>query len=47
MIMVIPKPILCSFDIFDKRVFGFAGIKLIVFFFLATILIMTMFTFQS
>ena len=41
-----PNLILCSFDIFDKRVFSFVVIKSIVFFFLATILIMAMFNFQ-
>ena len=41
-----PNLILCSFDIFDKRVFDFAGIKSIVFFFSVTILIMTMSNFQ-
>ena len=39
-------PNLCSFGSFDKRDFGFVGIKFIVFFFLATILIMVMFNFQ-
>ena len=33
MIMVIPNLILCSFDIFDKTVFDFAGIQSIFFLF--------------
>ena len=41
-----PNLIPCSFDIFDKSVFAFIGINSIVFFFLATILIMAMFNFQ-
>ena len=36
----------CFFDIFDKGVFGFVSIKLIVFFIMATIFIMVMFNFQ-
>ena len=48
MIMIISKTnSICSFDIFEKRVFGFVGIKWIVFFFfLATILIMEMINFH-
>ena len=38
--------ILRSFNIFNKRVFGFVGIKSIVFFFLATVLITAMSNFQ-
>ena len=38
--------ILCYFDIFDNRGFGFVSIRFIVFFVLVTILIMTMFNFQ-
>ena len=41
-----PKLNLCSFDIFDKKAFCFSGFKSIVFFFLATVLIITMFNFQ-
>ena len=40
-----PNQILCSFDVFGKRVFGLVGIKSIVFF-LVIILIMAMFNFQ-
>ena len=40
-------PSICSFDIFDKRVLLFVGIiRSNVFFFLATILIMAVFSFQ-
>ena len=45
-IIVISKLILCFLDLFDKSVFDFAGLESIVFFFLATILIMLMFNFQ-
>ena len=41
-----PNLILRSFNIFNKRVFGFVGIKSIVFFFLATVLITAMSNFQ-
>ena len=44
--MVTPKPNSMFFDIFDKRGFGFVVIKSIVFFFLATTLIIGMFDFQ-
>ena len=40
-----PNRIPCSFHIFDKRVFGFVGIRSI-FFFLSTILVMVMLEFQ-
>ena len=41
-----PNLILCSFDIFHKKVFGLAGIKSIVFFFLAIMLVMAISNFQ-
>ena len=44
--MVILKPNSIFFDIFEKTLFGFAGIKSIDLFFLAVILIMTMFNVQ-